>query len=228
MKFMDLMPTLTVRTYCVLPYLPSKYEQSDRSKRLNGLVFALKDASEITDGKKSLSAAEAFAKAAHSSIGKWVTPETVWLPLPGSGVSSKSRADEKTVLFAAELSKRFGGKVDLGLVRTTAVNSSHRGTTAQRPSVQAHRDSMELKTKLADGAQVILVDDVLTRGNTVAGAALLLQDIGATGTVRLVAGAYSRFPDEGDAEHTLFNVTWRKPEESARKSRVSELEDEEE
>lgn len=221
MKFFK--PTLTVRAYCVLPYLPSKKEQTEKSKRLNGLVFALKDAGEVSDDKRSMSAALAFATSVHSSIGNWVTSETVWLPLPGSGVSAGSRADEKTVLFAAELAKRFGGRVDLGLVRTTAVNSSHRGTTAQRPTVQAHRDSLAVKTKLPPAAQVILVDDVLTRGNTVAGAALLLADIGAAGTVRLVAGAYSRFSDESDAEHSVFDVTWSKPEENARKSRVTEL-----
>ncbi len=227
MKFFQLVPTLTVRAYCVLPYLPSKKEQTERSRRLNGLVFALKDATELSDGKRSVSAAEAFAEMAHSKIGHWVTADTVWLPLPGSGVSSASRADEKTVLFATELSKRFGGRVALGLVRTTGVNSSHRGTTAQRPTVQAHRDSLALKTKLAPAAQVILVDDVLTRGNTVAGAALLLADIGVTGTVRLVAGAYSRFADESDAEHSVFDVTWLKPEENARKSRVAEFPKEE-
>lgn len=204
--------------------MSAKRGETARSRQMNELIFRLKNCNMVTTEKHGeISAGTAFARSIHSSIKSWVTKETVWVPMPGSGVSPADRSGEKTVLFAEALAQRFGGVVHLGLIRKKAVKSSHGSAPDERTTVKEHFASMGMKGTLPEGASVLLVDDVLTRGTTAVGALLRLQASGYESSIKLVAGGYGRFPDQTDPEDVTFTVRWTDPNDYAQKYRLEEL-----
>lgn len=123
MKFLTMVPDVSLQAYSVLPYVKKSDATDADSKRWNQYVYALKDGGRI--GPKLQPAASAFAEAVESVMQPWFTGALL-LPLPGSEVSPADRSTEKTVRFAQALAGRFPGcAVSDALVRVVAVPKSH-------------------------------------------------------------------------------------------------------
>jgi hypothetical protein len=196
--------------YGLVPYLAEKHDEEGKFKKERALIF------EVKAGKQR--AIDDVVGRVKPAVKGWVSQRTVWVPIPGSRVSEANRAGEKTVLLAHALLKRFGGaRVDEGLVRTKDVGAAH--LTEERPSVAEHQASMKFKGTPAPLHHVIFVDDVATRGSTAAAARFVMSPVGAGnfGEPRLIAAAWTRFPDQPHVEHMRFSIKWWEGNPHARK-----------
>lgn len=207
--FVPRKPDVKLSGYGVLPYLAEAKDPTGKYEEERQLVYRLKD------GDRE--AIDTIVGKAHAAVKGWVSERTVWVPLPGSGKSPSNREGEKTVLLARAFAKRFGGTLNLGLVRQSAVKKSH--LTEDRTTVAEHRSSMNFSGEKLALANIILVDDVATRGSTATGASLVLSDSNLViqGRPRVVVGAWSRFPDEPHVKHMRFFIEWWSGNEHSRK-----------
>ncbi len=209
MKFWSSVPDVALSAYTIIPYVKKDAATDEESKTYNEFVYALKDGRKIRFASGDQDAAAAFAGGVEPPIHPWFQ-NAVLLPLPGSDPSGVDRSAEKTVRFANALAARFPEcKVSCALVRTTAVPKSHRVPSDQRAKVEDHARSMKLSERLPSHSQVILVDDVLTRGATAIGAERVLRAAGVTSPVRLIAGAHTRFAEESPEGDVEWQVEWR-------------------
>ena len=104
-------------------------------------------------------------------FGKQVT----LVPVPGSA----PRVDANTLwvclkLAEALLAQGLAGQVWMPLQRGRRVHKSATAARGERPNVQTHIDSFDVTDRLAPSGQVLLVDDIVTKGATLlaAGSAL--------------------------------------------------------
>jgi hypothetical protein len=81
-------------------------------------------------------------------------------------------------LIAEELVRvGLGRDVVVSLERIEAVPKSAFQARGERPNARKHYDTMRATAELAVGARITLVDDFLTKGNTVLGAASRLAEV---------------------------------------------------
>lgn len=101
---------------------------------------------------------------------------TVLIPLPGH---SPIRPDSLWVperISKALTRKGFGSDVVPCLVRSRPVNKSSSSTPENRPTATIHYESFDVTKSITDLEDVVLIDDVITRGGTLMGAANKLAD----------------------------------------------------
>ena len=87
----------------------------------------------------------------------------------------------------ALLAKGLGRAVAPCLIRTKAVRKSAFSPASERPRPADHYDSLSVQTSLSSIDEISLVDDVITRGSTLMGAANRLLDVFPQATVRAFA-----------------------------------------
>jgi hypothetical protein len=90
-----------------------------------------------------------------------ITNDTLWVP------------DR----LAQALQKSGLGTRQCLLTRVRTVNRSSQSAPKDRPSPNEHYNSLSAKKELEIPEQIVLVDDVITRGHTMMGAAWRIQDI---------------------------------------------------
>lgn len=73
--------------------------------------------------------------------------------------------------LAAALASEGLGHVWRGLQRISAVRKSATAPSGERPTVTDHYDSLTVQPSLIAPTRVVLVDDVVTKGRTLLGAA---------------------------------------------------------
>lgn len=85
------------------------------------------------------------------------------------------------------VAQSFGSHVLNCLERAKAVPASHRAQPGERPNAQAHYDSLRVTPVLDAPSSLTLVDDVVTRGDTLIAAASRVQEAYPSATVRAFA-----------------------------------------
>jgi predicted amidophosphoribosyltransferase len=138
-----------------------------------------------------------------SALGTFFEVPSVLVPIPSS---SKQQAGTPWVPLnlAKELHRHgLGQEVWPCLIRTTVVRKSSTAPPDERPRAREHFESMTLNRELLDDPEgILLVDDVVTRGATLLGAAQRLQEAFPNASVRAFAAMRTiRDPDEFDAIH---------------------------
>ena len=110
--------------------------------------------------------------------------DPVLVPLPRSGLAQKHSHWPAKRISDALVAKGIGKRVEPILTRQTAIRKS--AGAASRPSPQEHYDSLALVLPIhADN--VILVDDVITRGSTALGVAWRVLEAMPSATVKIFA-----------------------------------------
>lgn len=108
------------------------------------------------------------------ALGAILNPDSALVPIPGSALALVHGLWVPNRIAHAMVAVGFGREVLACLRRQTAIRKS---ATAgyDRPSAQEHCDSMVAIAPMRWPARIILVDDVITKGATIMGAAKRLR-----------------------------------------------------
>ena len=116
-------------------------------------------------------------------------PDVTLVPAPRSSVLVAGGLWPTRLIADALVAARLGSSVLPALTRTTAVPKSSFQARGERPNAKLHYETIAVELGLAT-SRITIVDDVLTKGNTLLGAATRLTegfpnaDIAAFGLIR--------------------------------------------
>jgi hypothetical protein len=111
-----------------------------------------------------------------SPLAGFVCPDHVLVPVPGSARTAAGTMTVAEHLATAMVEAGLGGGIWNGLRRIWPVRKSATAAPGSRPSVGTHYHSFAIEGTTAPPPQVVLVDDVVTKGRTLLAAAARLQD----------------------------------------------------
>jgi predicted amidophosphoribosyltransferase len=104
-------------------------------------------------------------------------PDVTLVPVPGSAPRREAGGLWVAERIAVELRKAgLGGVVWPTLRRTVVVPKSAWAAPGERPTVAVHVGSLEMTDRVPPTGQLVLVDDVVTKGRTLLAAATVLAD----------------------------------------------------
>jgi hypothetical protein len=114
-------------------------------------------------------------------------PENVLVPVPGSTPRVARGGTAAELLAKALLEVGLGRSVWTGLRRVRPVLKSATATPGSRPTVAAHYESFAVGPAESCPREVMLVDDVVTKGRTLLAAAARLQEVFPHAQIRAFA-----------------------------------------
>lgn len=103
-------------------------------------------------------------------------PSSVLVPIPGSAPPLAGTMSVAEHLAIALVREGLGHSIWPGLHRICAVRKSATAAPGSRPTVGNHYDSFAIDAAAALPRQVVLIDDVVTKGRTLLAAAARLQE----------------------------------------------------
>ena len=111
------------------------------------------------------------------------------VPVPASGLQRKNSVWPARSLAEIMVSNGLASEVMPCLERVTAIRKSAFCAPGTRPSPREHYDTMGVKPNLVspDSSNIILVDDVLTKGSTFSGAAARIREAYPDAQIRVFA-----------------------------------------
>jgi len=134
---------------------------------------------------------------ARHCLAGFFAPAPVLIPVPSSSPrgarcrgGSRRSGPQRSVpesLAAALRAHGLGSKVWPGLRRVSAVPKSATCPSCKRPTVAVHYESFEVDSGTAAPAEILLVDDVVTKGRTLLAAATRLQEAFPNARIRAFA-----------------------------------------
>jgi hypothetical protein len=148
-------------------------EMSERSRLLRGRLksgdsrFIFKYAARVRQQAKEC-----------SRLSDFFDPNDILIPVPGSGPRHSEVVPVTDRLAAALVREGLGRCAWGGLQRVHAVRKSSTAAGGQRPTVAKHYASFAIERTDVPAAcgQMVLVDDVVTKGRTLLAAATRLQE----------------------------------------------------
>ncbi len=111
----------------------------------------------------------------------------ILVPTPNSSLNKSGTLWVPQRLAAALVRKGLGSKVVECLNRVTPLPKSATSSATNRPKAAEHYNSMEVTKILHEPKEILLVDDVITRGATLLGAANKLADAFPNARIRAFA-----------------------------------------
>lgn len=108
-------------------------------------------------------------------------PESLWVP---------------KVIADSLKQNRLGCNVVTCLERTGLVQQSSKSTSQDRPTVKTHYSTLKIKDRIDMVPQdILLVDDVITRGTTIAAAYIRMAEAYPNARIKAFAAMNTTFPD---------------------------------
>lgn len=117
---------------------------------------------------------------------KFFKVKLVLVPMPSSSLTKANTLWVPLNLATALVKNGLGVKVSQCLQRTKPVRKSHAGPPSERLKAHEHYDSMSVQKELSDPAEILLIDDFITRGATSIGAANRLADAYPNANIRVL------------------------------------------
>ncbi len=193
------MSRYSIDAFSLFPYFTKSNAETQNEKRLQGLLYAVKNGRTVTDGTGTSEPATAwFAGVMGGMVDQFadfVGSKCQLVPIPSSGVSPSPPSRALWPMYDLAERLREAGHVRIApaaLLRTTAVAKAHRAAPDDKPSVLEHRDSLTVDLS---GMQiqhpVTLLDDVLSSGTSAMGCLLALRRAGFTGPIRLLTATHT-------------------------------------
>lgn len=206
--------------FSVFPYYTKTNARTDAEKRLQGVLYALKNGDQISGPKGSQSASEWFAEVVAGERGKvpdgFLGPRVCLVPVPSSTVTSVPPSGSCWPML--DLSEHLvqaglAGAACAAATRHTAVERAHllRGTDRPLPSVMDYANSLAVDLSVAvKFPNITLIDDVLSSGSNAMGVAVALNRAGFRGRIRILTATHTVGADfEGNlAEPLASQVVW--------------------
>ena len=109
------------------------------------------------------------------------------VPIPASAPSEDGSAWVSTRLANALVAAGLGATCWPGLQRTRSVRKSSGARPGARPSVAEHRLSLQVERSESPPRQILLIDDVVSRGRTLFAASLCVREAFPTAEIRAFA-----------------------------------------
>lgn len=197
------MSSITFPVMSAFPYFTKNTVQNDDDRRIQGLLYAVKDGRQVTStaNGQTMPAADWFVNAIKLTAADrpFLNNRRTLVPMPSSKVTGVPADRARWVCYdvASRLvAKGYARDARPLLLRTVAVTSSRdaRSRGEDPPSVQAHRDSMGVDLQQLAGVEAItLVDDVVSAGRNSCGAVLRLRAAGFQGDIALYSVAYTNY-----------------------------------
>ncbi len=104
-------------------------------------------------------------------------PNTLLVPTPKSSLMRQGTLWVPHRLATALVDCGLGKKVAQFLKRVRPVRKAAWSTPEKRPLPQEHYESMEVQKPLSEPSNILLIDDIITRGATLLGAASRLAEV---------------------------------------------------
>ncbi|HZO23449.1 MAG TPA: hypothetical protein VFB37_13180 [Steroidobacteraceae bacterium] len=104
-----------------------------------------------------------------------LSADAVLVPIPPSDSATPAMLWSSHVLACALHHTGLGSSIWVGLRRHRAVTRSSKAWRWERPSVSEHFGSLQVDQPSVSLAQLVLIDDVITKGRTLMAAALRLH-----------------------------------------------------
>lgn len=117
----------------------------------------------------------------------YLSPADVLVPVPGSKPRSNQRKYVASRLAEALLQQGLGRDAWSGLKRVRKVQKSSTAPWLARPSVAVHYDSFSIDALPCAAENLVLVDDVVTKGRTLLAAAVRLHEAFPAANIRAFA-----------------------------------------
>ena len=111
----------------------------------------------------------------------------ILIPTPTSSLTQKDTLWVPERLATALVNNGLGKDVKSCLQRTTPLRKSHTSSSANRPKAFEHYNSMSVQKTLVEPDEILLIDDIITRGATLLGAANKLADAFPKANIRAFA-----------------------------------------
>ena len=170
---------------------------SDKIKdKLEEARQMMKSIKEIIMNKSAGSASDVIALKVKDSLNTlpfadYFSPDTVLVPTPSSSLS-KSYSQWIPRKIAAKMADNGLGKSSELLMRVKYVpRSSGQRKRSKRPTPQQHYESFGIIKPPFDPKEIVLVDDVITRGSTVMGGVRRLAEAFPNARIRVFAAMRS-------------------------------------
>ena len=106
----------------------------------------------------------------HFPFANYFNSNTILIPTPKSSLLQKDMLWVPQRITRALINNGLGKRSEECLERIIALPKSSKSIPANRPKPSQHYESMRVKELLFDPEEIVLVDDVITRGATILGA----------------------------------------------------------
>ena len=103
-------------------------------------------------------------------------PSTILVPAPKSSLMQPNTLWVPERIATALVSVGIGKQVASCLIRSKAVRKAALGSPSERPTAEQHYESITVQEILCKPDEIVLIDDVVTRGATLLGCANRLAD----------------------------------------------------
>jgi predicted amidophosphoribosyltransferase len=125
--------------------------------------------------------------------------DSVLVPVPKSSMMLRDTLWVPLRVATALAKRGIGSQVDPCLVRTTAVRKAALSKASERPKPKDHFASLSVQRRISGPApqEILLVDDIITRGSTLLGAANRLADAFPSARIRAF-GVMATISDPAD------------------------------
>ncbi len=136
-------------------------------------------------------ASEWIAKIVKGNLGKlpfasFFQNDPILVPVPGSSLTLEDSLWVPNRIATAMVREGLGKGVVAFLVRKSPVRKSAYSKASERPKVTDHFNSMDVQTVISQPPprEIVLVEDIITRGATLLGAANRLVEVLPSATIR--------------------------------------------
>jgi hypothetical protein len=180
--------------------------ESDDAKRSRDWRSALKNEQLVGHPRRPMSqlfAQRLLARLEETRFRELLTRNAVLVPMPSSRLLKPNSLWVPHRLANALLAEGLGRDVQPCLERTVALPKSAWSDGDERPSAQRHYETLRARKLLFEPDEIVLVDDVVTRGATLIGAASRLHE--ALPNARISAFAAMRAISNPEEFRMLFD-----------------------
>ena len=114
-------------------------------------------------------------------------PNTILIPCPKSSLMQRDTLWVPQRIASALISYGFGKETSQCLIRKIPVRKSATSPPQLRPTAYEHYDSMIIQESLVNPTEIVLIDDIVTRGATLIGAANRIADLYPNASIKAFA-----------------------------------------
>jgi predicted amidophosphoribosyltransferase len=122
-----------------------------------------------------------------SELERFLGPAAVLVPVPRSSISQPGQLWVPKRVADALVRNGLAAEVQCVLRRAHSVRKSATAAAEERPKVRDHLSSFSIEGRIDAGTDLVLIDDIVTRGATLMAAATILQNAFPEARVRAFA-----------------------------------------